>query len=370
MGAKSVPRDDILLDRFSVLKAEWKGKRSLRPPQTRHEAAFPHPTILELTDVFSRIPLGADSTKVATSLPVSDIANPFEADNEKLGYRIPLMHATKVEDKVFPIAPPCPRSEDALWKIRYPTQRPPYGRAFLLDIPKHLDFWTYVWGPGGQDWAEITDSYVDDRVNLAWGYKHREQHPDGRSWNRYGCPRTDLPDEDMFIMIGFRDVSLSDPCTLSPSRQYLITKLWKAINDWKRLCLLGKWTTLINCLQQMHEEGCTLQEVLPDNTVTFASSISQMENRANRERANQCIEDIIDRFNKTGVDIHDVGTHLEEWVFSRKEVGLNLEERIYLAANVWRHRVPRDKYHLFTDIQAWVTSTRKMMQTEIYSSLR
>ncbi|CAG7557952.1 unnamed protein product [Fusarium equiseti] len=200
------------------------------------------------------------------------------------------------------MAPPCPRSEDALWKVRYPTQAPPCGKAFLLDIPKQFDFWTYVGGNSGWDWGELIDNYVDERVNLAWGYKHHDYHQhtddetdDGSSEGK-GClidiTRDLLPDEDMFLMIGFRDSSWSDPRTLTPARQSLITKLWKAINDWKQLCLLGKWTTLISVLQHMHEEGGTIQEA--DSIFTFASSVSQIENTASRAHAEVQINDTLD----------------------------------------------------------------------------
>jgi len=253
--------------------------------------------------------------------------------------------------------------------IRYPTQKPPYGTAFLLEIPKHLDFWTYVWGPQGQDWAEITDNYVDDRVNLAWGYRHREQHPDGER-RRLKFRRSHLPNKDMFLMIGFRDTSLSDPSTLSPAKQYLITKLWKIINDWKRNCLHGKFTTLINCLQHMHEGGCTIQETLPDCAFTFASSVLQIENASKREGTISSIDDILDFIIKRDVDPDDFGLHLQEWVFSRNNLGLNLEERIYLVANMWRRRVPHGKYQQLVHIQTWVTNTRKMMRSEFYSTLR
>ena len=286
-----------------------------------------------------------------------------------LGQDSPATRATDSEGKAFRVAPPRPRSEDILWKIRYPTEKPPYGTAFLLEIPKYLDFWTYVRGLGGLDWAQITDNYVDDRVNFAWGYRHREQHPDGER-RRLKLLRSQLPEEDMFLMIGFRDISSSDPRTLSPARQYLIAKLWKIINDWKNNYLVGKCTTLINCLQYMHEEGCTIQETLPDSTFTFASSVLQIENATARKSAISSVDDIFDFMMQQEVDPDDFGLHLHEWVFSRNNLGLNLEERIYLVANIWRQRVPRGRFRELVYIQTWVTNTRKMMQSEIYSSLR
>ncbi|KAJ4136447.1 hypothetical protein NW768_004060 [Fusarium equiseti] len=48
MSVETVPKDDNLSDRFSWLKSEWKGKRSLRPPETRHKAAFPPRVMLNL----------------------------------------------------------------------------------------------------------------------------------------------------------------------------------------------------------------------------------------------------------------------------------------------------------------------------------
>lgn len=274
----SIFEDDTPSDRFSWFKSEWNGKRSLRPPETRHEAAFPPSAMVESLSFLSKRPLEPQSTALSVGSLVSDemsLLGPSDEDvcflcsyqtfdefsdfdTKGLGQDPPATHATDSEGKVFPVAPPRPRSEDILWKIRYPTQKPPYGTAFLLEIPKYLDFWTYVWGLQGQDWVQITNNYVDDRVDFAWGYKHREQHPDGER-RRLKFLRSHLPEEDMFLMIGFRDISLSDPRTLSPARQYLITKLWKIINDWKNDCLLGKCTTLINYLQHMNEGGCTIQ---------------------------------------------------------------------------------------------------------------
>ncbi|KAJ4136448.1 hypothetical protein NW768_004061 [Fusarium equiseti] len=225
-------------------------------------------------------------------------------------------------------------------------------------------------GNSGWDWGELTDNYVDERVSLAWGYKHHghyrdeDDEADDGSSDGKGClidvQRYLLPDEDMFLMIGFRDISWSDPRTLTPARQHLITKLWKAINDWKKLCLLGKWTTLISVLQSIHEEGGTIQET--DNTFTFASSVSQIENAASRKRAEAQINDTLDWTIMTEIELHDFGNHFQEWVFSPKNLGLTVEERIYLVANIWRRRVPLEKYQLLVDIQAWVTSTRKMMR--------
>ncbi|RFN55121.1 hypothetical protein FIE12Z_633 [Fusarium flagelliforme] len=169
-------------------------------------------------------------------------------------------------------------------------------------------------------------------------------------------------------MIGFRDSSWSDPRTLTPARQHLITKLWKAINDWKQLCLRGKWTTLISFLQHMHEEGGTIQGA--DKTFTFAASVSQIENKVSIARAEFEIDGILDLIIMTEAGLHDFGNHFQEWVFSPKTLGLTVEERTYLVANVWRRRVPPEKYQLLVHIQTWVTKTRKMIQSEVYSSLR
>ena len=181
-------------------------------------------------------------------------------------------------------------------------------------------------------------------------------------------PQSLLPEEDMFLMIGFRDISWSDPRTLTPGKQLLITQLWKAINDWKDLCLLGKWTTLISVVQRMHEEGGTVKEA--DKTFTFAASVSQIENTASRKHAEREINETLDLIIMTEVNRHDFGNHFQEWVFSRKNLGLTVEERIYLVANVWRRRVPPEKYQLLVHIQTWVADVRKMMQSEVYSSLR
>ncbi|CAG7557953.1 unnamed protein product [Fusarium equiseti] len=48
MSVDAVPEGDALSDRFSWFKSEWKGERSLRPPKTRHEAAFPPRIMLNL----------------------------------------------------------------------------------------------------------------------------------------------------------------------------------------------------------------------------------------------------------------------------------------------------------------------------------
>ncbi|KAJ4024525.1 hypothetical protein NW752_003094 [Fusarium irregulare] len=343
MSIQIVPQEATLSDRFSWLKSEWKGERSLRPSETRHEAAFPPRIILsaEHLESFSRISHKSESTEV------------------EFGRFDPERHSTVIEGKVFPMAPPCPRSEDALWQIRYPTQPLPCGKAFRLEIPKQFDFWTYVWGSNGWDWAELTDNYVDDRVELGWGYQHHDlhRHEDDQSgddsddalWERKYVNRGILPDEDMFLMIGFRDNSWNDPRTLTPTRQDLITKLWKTINDWKQLCLRGKWTTLISFLQHMHEED---------------------REQVSRARAEFELDGILDSIIWTKVDLHDFGNHFQEWVFSPKTLGLTVEERIYLVANVWRRRVPPEKYQLLVHIQTWVTKTRNMIRSEVYSSLR
>lgn len=380
MLVQTVPKDDTLSDRFSWFKSEWKGERSLRPPETRPEASFP-PRIMvssEHLERFSRISLDPQSTGVESSSLLPHDTKLFGPNEEEFGRFDPDRHSTVIEGKVFPMAPQCLRSEDALWQIRYPTQPPPCGKAFRLDIPKQLDFWTYVWGSNGWDWAELTDNYVDERVELGWGYQYHDlhRHEDDESGSQFGdelwrlnhVNRGILPNEDMFLMIGFRDSSWSDPRALTPARQHLITQLWKAINDWKQLCLRGKWTTLISFLQHMHEEGGTIQEA--DKIFTFAASVSQIENKASRGRAEFEIDDTLDLIIMTEVDLHDSGNHFQEWVFSPKNLGLTVEERIYLVANVWRRRVPPEKYQLLVHIQTWVTNTRKMIRSEVYSSLR
>lgn len=109
---------------------------------------------------------------------------------------------------------------------------------------------------------------------------------------------------------------------------------------------------------------------LPDSTFTFASSVLQIENATDRESAISSVNDIFDLMIQQQVDPDDFGLHLQEWVFSRTNLGLNLEERIYLVANIWRQRVPRGRFRELVYIQTWVINTRKMMQSEIYSSLR
>ena len=354
MSIQIVPQEATLSDRFSCFKSEWKGERSLRPSETRHEATFPPRIILsaEHLESFSRISHKSQSTEVEVSSLHPDGTKLFGPNEEQFGRCDPERHSTVIEGKFFPMAPPCPRSEDALWQIRYPTQPLPCGKAFRLEIPKQFDFWTYVWGSNGWDWAELTDNYVDDRVDLGWGYQHHDLHrheddesgdeSDDALWERKYVNRGILPDEDMFLMIGFRDNSCNDPRTLTPARQDLITKLWKTINDWKQLCLRGKWTTLIGFLQHMHEDGGTIQEA--DKTFTFVASVSQIENRVSRARAEFELDGILDSIIWTEVDLHDFGNHFQEWVFSPRTLGLTVEERIYLVANVWRRRVPPERF--------------------------
>ena len=142
--------------------------------------------------------------------------------------------------------------------------------------------------------------------------------------------RSELPDVDMHLMIGFEQpVSLmeSEVDLETPVNEDKIMKLWQALIEWKRQFLNGRWVSLIAYLQRLDCEIPAEQGLVPGVVKSLPDSLilARQQYTLERQKAEKAVQDIIDK----GGRWEAMAKRLKEWTLNREEgILMDLEERI------------------------------------------
>ncbi|KAJ4024510.1 hypothetical protein NW752_003078 [Fusarium irregulare] len=274
----------------------------------------------------------------------------------------PMIYTREVDiyrGKVYPKGSSKPPEELRVWNARYSGHAPPYGTAFLMTVPKGFDFWTNVWGPNGRDFYDIIMRYVDVRLCLAWGY-NETINPTRSETRQDLISRSQLPDVDMHLMIGFEQpVSLmeSEVDLETPVNGDKIMKLWQALIEWKRQFLNGRSVSLIAYLQRLESEISTSQGLMPGVGKSLPDSLilARQHYTLERQKAEKAVQDIINRSGRWEA----MAKRLKEWTLNREEgIILSFEEPIQIIESSVRLRVLPLYPDMDGPLVTWVSKAR------------
>ncbi|KAM0282985.1 hypothetical protein ACHAO9_009899 [Fusarium lateritium] len=292
--------------------------QAVRPPVKPTEATLPLATQPE--------------TGQTASMGLSKIASASQPAAVKV---------TQVKEKLFPYpcTPPDLSLRMMVWESNLPGIQPAYQEPFKLSLPVDFGFWSLVWGPNGKDWSRIQQEFVDERLCLAWGYDEdyvgttrkvigslQDRHlPNVKQWLSVGFVSKGSRGDDGFFM------------TSAPTNQKLVVRLWTTLNCWMKICLSGKWTTLLGYLQRMENRSIRPERIAKVcNTLPASYAAAQTQYSSQRSAAEQNILAIV----RSERSFDNVKSLLETWVDSFEEgYAMNRHDRIELAAHVWRSRV-------------------------------
>ncbi|KAF9771821.1 hypothetical protein IL306_010519 [Fusarium sp. DS 682] len=270
----------------------------------------------------------------------------------------------------YPLPIPTPSLYDrrSAWVALYPGVTPP-EQPFTLLLPTEFDFWTFVWGPNGNDFSKIRSCFTEGRIDVTW--KYQQAVPGTKLDNKDPIDPAKLPERAHFLAIGPADRRCVENgelllSSLKPINVDGIGRLWDDIRAWYFDCAMDRMTTLRSYLENVTQaRKARALQPLPSLPPGFKEK--QARNKEERKACEDAINAILDGNISGSMAAY---SSLKEWVISRKEgVCLDVSERVNLAAVIWRERVETPEMEV--KISGWVLAMKRAVQSKLlHESMR
>ncbi|KAF5536531.1 hypothetical protein FMEXI_10266 [Fusarium mexicanum] len=230
------------------------------------------------------------------------------------------------QDKVYIQSPEAASIEGrkrlyALYCEAYGSQENP----FEMELPAVLDFHQFVWGKMGDDWATIQDFYLPDYIRLTWGYMG-------------GIPKDAVPykhvvSPEVVAKVGHvLTIGLKNKNDREPYHCHKVFDIWKAILQWRELCLADRPKPLILAIHQMAMDSFRLA-TQPCTRPREDLAERQMKSVLDRKGCSVQIERILQKGGQ------EVEKELDKWLMGEStSTCLSVGDRIEIIDFLWYRR--------------------------------